>query len=160
VSALERGHRRRPQLETIRSLAAALDLEPEDRDELARLARGSAAPDATIQSELAGVPVPPTPLVGREKDMAVPRAWMADPAVRLVTVTGPGGSGKTRLALQVARDVERLHAARVRFVPLADVRTRAFAASAIAEALGLTDVSPDDLARRARVACSEAPVLL
>ena len=159
VSALERGHRRRPQSETIRSLAAALDLEADDRDALARLARGAGAVDRA-GDEVPAVPVPPTPLVGRAPDVRALRSWLGDPDVRLVTVTGPGGAGKTRLALQVASDLAREGAVRVRFVALADVRTRAFAASAIAESLGLADVAAADLPRRARAACGESPTLL
>src|SRR5215471_5707600 len=81
VSALERGHRRRPQLETIRSLAAALDLEASDRDELARLARGAITSDGASRDETTGVPVPPTSLIGRDTEVAALGSWLADPAV-------------------------------------------------------------------------------
>ena len=51
------------------------------------------------------LPVPPTPFVGREAEVAAVRARLLDPAVRLLTLTGPGGVGKTRLALQAAGEV-------------------------------------------------------
>ena len=88
------------------------------------------------------------------------RRWLADPAVRLITLIGPGGVGKTRLALEIARAIAEEAAVRVVFVPLAAIRNPAFVASAIAEALGLSDVTALDLPRRARVACADRPTLL
>ena len=51
----------------------------------------------------APLPVPPTPIVGREDEIAAVIALLRDPEVRLVTLIGPGGIGKTRLAIEVAR---------------------------------------------------------
>jgi predicted ATPase len=64
------------------------------------------------------------------------------------------------LALEIARAIVAESAARVAFVPLAAVRTPAFVASAIAEGLGLSDVTALDLPMRARVACVDRPTLL
>jgi predicted ATPase/DNA-binding SARP family transcriptional activator len=62
--------------------------------------------EETTQTSLPGMagrlPVPLTPFVGREDELAELAAWVRDPQTRLVTVLGPGGSGKTRLALQAA----------------------------------------------------------
>jgi predicted ATPase len=88
------------------------------------------------------------------------RRWVADPAGRLITFIGPGGVGKTRLALEVARAIAQEGATRVAFVPLAALRDPAFVASAVAEALGLADVSARDLPNRARAACEDTPTLL
>ncbi len=88
------------------------------------------------------------------------RHWLADPAARLITLIGPGGVGKTRLALELARAIADEGACRVLFVALAAIRNPAFVASAIAEALGVSDVTALDLPRRARVACEGRPTLL
>jgi predicted ATPase/DNA-binding XRE family transcriptional regulator len=160
VSALERGERRRPHVETVRALSAALDLTGPMRDALLGSARGPARDPAI--DELSGVPLPValTVLLGREADVQTLRHWLADPAARLITLTGPGGVGKTRLALELARAIATEGATRVAFVSLVAIRDPAFVASAIAEALGLADVTALDVPRRARAACEGHPTLL
>src|SRR5512135_1334210 len=117
VSALERGERRRPQIETVRALSAALDLAGAARDAL--LASARTPPQAEAVDELTGgpLPLPLTALLGRETDVQTLRQCLADPAARLITLLGPGGAGKTRLALEVARAVAEDGAVRVAFVP-------------------------------------------
>jgi predicted ATPase len=80
------------------------------------------------------LPAPPAPLVDRTAELELVAGLLADPAVRLVTVTGPGGTGKTRLALAVA---ERLVAERdgVWWVDLSAVRDPAEVPTAVAAAL-------------------------
>jgi predicted ATPase/DNA-binding XRE family transcriptional regulator len=160
VSALERGERRRPHVDTVRALSAALDLTAATRDAFVLSARASA--HHTAVDELGGVSLPLalTVLLGRDADLQTLRLWLADAAARLITLTGPGGVGKTRLALELAREVDAQRAIRVAFVPLAATRDPAFVASAIAEALGLSDVTPLELPRRARVACADQATLL
>jgi len=160
VSALERGERRRPHAGTVRALAAALDLPDATREALLRSARAPA--HNTAVDELSGIPLPlaPTVLVGRDADVQTLRGWLADPTARLITLTGPGGAGKTRLALELARGIAEEGETRVVFAPLAAARNPVFVASAIAEALGLSDVTPIDLPMRARVACDRRPTLL
>ena len=160
VSALERGERRRPHVDTVRALSAALDLTGAARDALLESARAPA--HATAVEELSGVALPLalTVLLGRDADVHTLRNWLADPTARLITLTGPGGAGKTRLALEIARTVASEGTARVVFVPLAAIRNPAFVAPAIGEALGLSDVTALELPRRARVACADQPTLL
>jgi predicted ATPase/DNA-binding XRE family transcriptional regulator len=160
VSALERGERRRPHLETVRALSAALDLTTAARDTLIASARPP-APAAAVD-ELSGVslPVPLTPLLGRESDVETLRRWLTDPAARLITLVGPGGVGKTRLGLELARVIAEEGADRVVFVSLAAIRDVPFVASAIAEALGLADVTAVDFVKRARAACEGHATLM
>ena len=97
VSALERGERRRPHVETLRALMAALDLGGPARDALLRMAR-TPADDPAVE-ELSGVslPVPLTGVVGRDADVETLVKWLDEPRTRLLTLVGPGGVGKTRL---------------------------------------------------------------
>src|SRR5512145_1880555 len=95
VSALERGERRRPHVETVRALSAALDLAGPTRD--AFLASARAAVHTTASDELSreSLPLPLTVLIGRHADLETLQQWFAEPASRLITLVGPGGVGKT-----------------------------------------------------------------
>ena len=160
VSALERGERRRPHVETVRALSAALDLTGATRDALLESARAAAPTAAADELRDVSLPLALTVFLGRDTDLQTLRAWLSDPTARLITLTGPGGVGKTRLALELARAIAAQGTTRVAFVPLAAVRNPAFVAPAIAEALGLPDVMALDLPRRARAACDNQPTLL
>jgi predicted ATPase/DNA-binding XRE family transcriptional regulator len=160
VSALERGERRRPHVDTVRALSAALDLTGPARDALFGSARAAVHDAAADELSRAGLPLPLTPLLGRDDDVQTLRSWLDDRAIRLITLVGPGGVGKTRLALEVARIVAEEPATRVVFLGLAAVQDHAFVAPAIAEALGLSDVTAVDLPRRVHAACSDHPTLL
>ncbi|HJR61810.1 MAG TPA: helix-turn-helix domain-containing protein [Vicinamibacterales bacterium] len=160
VSALERGHRRRPQLETVRALSAALDLTGPTRDAFLASARASALVTAVDELSGASLPLPLTALLGRESDVQVLRQWLAEPAFRLVTIVGPGGVGKTRLALELAREVADEGSIRVVFVPLACIGDPGLVACAIADALGLAVPTAADLPSRAGAACEGHPTLL
>src|ERR687897_100949 len=121
VSDLERGARGLPRKDTLRLLLQALDLSPADRAALIAAARRPpATPLGGVQADrLSGLPVPLTPLVGREADIAAVSGLLMEPAVRLLTLPGPGGTGKTRLALAVAERLLSDVADGVTFVPLA-----------------------------------------
>jgi predicted ATPase/DNA-binding XRE family transcriptional regulator len=160
VSALERGERRRPHVETVRALSAALDLTVAARDELMKSARASIQYAAADELTKAWLPVPLTSLLGREADVEMLRRWFADPAARLITLVGPGGVGKTRLALELARAIADEDTTRVVFVSLAALRDPAFLAPTIAESLGLPDVAASELPERVRVACADRPTLV
>lgn len=160
VSALERGERRRPHVETVRALSAALDVTGSARDALVASARAPVHTPAVDELREVSLPLPPTALVGREPDLQTLRRWLADPAARLVTLVGPGGVGKTRLALELARIIADEGSVRVVFVSLAAIRDTSLVAPAIAEALGLLEVTTLDLPRRARIACRDSATLL
>jgi predicted ATPase/DNA-binding XRE family transcriptional regulator len=160
VSALERGRRRRPHPETVRALATALDLAAPVRDELLQAAREPTGGAPIEYSEMPLLPHAATPLVGRDADLRALRLWVANPAFRILTLVGTGGVGKTRLLLEVAREVADAARMRVVFVGLAAIRDAAFVPSAIAEAFGVTDGIPADLPRRVRAACDGRPTLL
>src|SRR5512143_4137357 len=87
VGALERGARRRPHVETVRALSAALDLTGATRDALVKSARAPAHEAAADELSRPALPVPLalTPLLGRDADLQTLRSWLADPMARLIT---------------------------------------------------------------------------
>ncbi len=99
----------------------------------------SSSPSTTADRLL---PTPLTAFVGRERELAALRALISRRGVRLVTVSGPGGVGKTRLAIQVARDLADRFADGVRFVPLAPVRAPELVLPVIARQLGIGESAP------------------
>ncbi|HEU4892659.1 MAG TPA: protein kinase [Vicinamibacterales bacterium] len=85
------------------------------------------------------LPLQRTTLVGRRSELISVKGMLLDPAVRLLTLTGPGGTGKTRLAIQVAEDLQPLFEGGVTFVNLAPLADSALVASAVAQALGVRE---------------------
>jgi predicted ATPase/DNA-binding XRE family transcriptional regulator len=159
VSSLERGQRRRPQLDTIRALATALELDTEARDALFECARTTAT-DTVVDELIEGLPLAPTSLIGRDDALQTLQQWLTQPSFRLITLTGPGGAGKSRLGLELAHTVAADGATRVVYVSLAAIQEPSFVALGIAEALGLSDLTAQELPARARMACGDRATLL
>jgi predicted ATPase/DNA-binding XRE family transcriptional regulator len=133
ISDLERGLKQRPHRDTVRMLADALALTPPQRAAL--VAAATPKPITALPS----LPLPATPLVDREDEVAAVAAALRDGATRLLTLTGPGGVGKTRLALRLADDLRSDFADGVAFIPLAGLADSALVPAAVAQGLGVRD---------------------
>jgi len=166
ISDLERGTIQRPRRETVRLLADALGLVGDERDAFVALARGwsAAAPGPVLvlpaPPPRGGLPRPPNPLIGRQREVAEAAALLIQPEVPLLTLTGPGGVGKTRLALEVALATEAAFADGACFVDLAPVRDPALVPATIARALGVRATGEDSLQETLVAALRERRLLL
>jgi len=94
----------------------------------------------TLDSRPHNLPRQTTALIGREQEVAAVRALLGDPRTALVTLTGPGGTGKTRLGLQVAAELLDGFAEGVWFVDLAPLRDPALVLATVATTLGVQAV--------------------
>jgi predicted ATPase/transcriptional regulator with XRE-family HTH domain len=141
ISLLERGERRRPHKYTVDKLAEVLGLTGHDLARFEAAARRSSVRHATAVPSHGDLPTPVTPLVGREHEATSVVHLLLREEVRLLTLTGPGGVGKTRLAVEVAGRLRNAFADGVAFVPLAPLRDVALLPSILANALGIKEVA-------------------
>jgi predicted ATPase/DNA-binding XRE family transcriptional regulator len=145
IGLLERGKRRHPHAYTVQKLAEALELDGRDLSEFEAVARRSTTPRSREHTSAYRVPTPPTSLVGREHEVATIASLLRGEDVRLLTLVGPGGVGKTRLAIEVARLSRAAFADGVVFVPLAPLRDPELVTSVLAETLGVKDAADRSL---------------
>lgn len=147
IRMIERGARR-PSREMAQRLVDVLHVPEAEREHVLRLARArlveAPAPIPLLRHdhEVAAparrrvrLPVPATALIGREAEQAALRQRLADPSCRLVTLLGAGGTGKTRLALQLATHLSQHMEEDIAFVELAQIVSVEHVAAAIADAL-------------------------
>jgi predicted ATPase/DNA-binding XRE family transcriptional regulator len=142
---------RRPSLQIAELLANALDVTPAMRPAFMKVARGvlnverlpapilqaARLPAAARSGQAAAdrLPINPTPLIGRQRELAELGQLLAEPACRLLSLIGPGGIGKTRLAIRAARQAAEAYADGTAFVSLAALTATRYIVPAIAEAL-------------------------
>ena len=159
ISDLERGLSRAPHPDTIALLAQALALSEPARATFLAAAR----PEPSIAEaslELPPLPTVLSPLIAREREEAALFHLLQRDSIRLLTLTGPAGVGKTRLALQVARTAEEYFADGVVFVSLAAIREPRLVEQAIAQTLGLQESGKQSAMQALTTALHERRLLL
>jgi len=136
-------------------MANCLDVPPDERSTFVRVARGElsvdrlhpeSTPVATQKSAppKTNLPIFPTPLIGREREVDQLNQLLEDPQCRLLTLVGPGGIGKTRLAIETAARVQDVFADGVYFVALASVGSINAVISTIANTIHFAFYGPSD----------------
>jgi predicted ATPase/transcriptional regulator with XRE-family HTH domain len=169
ISALERNERRQPYPQTVYALAQALRLTDDEYTVLldGRGRRGAAAPAAPLPPPsrptvrlLSALPQQLTPLIGRDAEIRRVIERLAHPDVRLLTLTGPGGVGKTRLALEVATMAADGFADGVTFVTLAPLADAALVLPTIARTLGVQEAANQPVQAALQTALADKRMLL
>jgi predicted ATPase len=125
--------------------------------------RLSERPLEHVVARQANIPVQRTGFVGREKEIATAKELLLRQEVRLVTITGPGGIGKTRLAVEVAGSLAESFPGGTHFVPLSSLNDPSLIASAIVQTLGIREAggqSPLEMLRANLQDSVRAPMLL
>jgi predicted ATPase/DNA-binding CsgD family transcriptional regulator len=152
-------------LERLGTVAATLLDQPTSDDDLheyapvnVKLARRGYVTPAKINTH--NLPVPLTPLIGRKPEVTTACALLRRTQVRLLVLTGPGGIGKTRMALQIATDLQQDFPAGVCFVSLEPLRDPALVAPTIANALGLRETATTSVVDQLKGSLSAQHLLL
>jgi len=166
---------RRPSKQLAALLAAALEISEEEQPTFIRVARGdlnlerlrtpetdslhpsisdflnhnrdskTTSPQTDLEAASHHLPLPPTPLLGRDSELAALERLFKDPQCRLLTLTGMGGIGKTRLAIEFASRQKDMFFDGVHYIPLASINSTESIVPAIAEALEFSFSGPVDL---------------
>jgi predicted ATPase/DNA-binding XRE family transcriptional regulator len=160
IADLERGINRIPRHETFGLLMSALGLTAQQRALFLAMVRPEMTVTADGSHSLSRLPLPPTPLIGREQELVQALTFLQRDEVRLLTLTGPAGIGKTRLATQIGQDLGEHFADGVVFVALAPLRDASLLLTVIAQALGLSESSECAVSEQLASFLQEKHVLL
>ncbi|GAA1146535.1 tetratricopeptide repeat protein [Kribbella jejuensis] len=145
IAALERGRRRAPRAHTLRLLADALRLAEPDRQRLTAAARRETD---SARLPLRRPPAPTSEVVGRGTELTATTRLLAQRITRLLTLTGPGGVGKTRLMQAVMSEVADSFPDGVCWVPLAPLTNPDSVLPTLAASLGVQAQQVDEIAEQ------------
>jgi predicted ATPase/DNA-binding XRE family transcriptional regulator len=164
IGRVERGVNR-PSAYLATFLARLLQVPPEEREEFVRVARlkpsNHEKKTSTKRPLALRIPgIPATALVGRASDLELVQQALIRSRKRLVTITGPPGVGKTRLAMSVAQDIEKTYPDGVLWVALASLRDPLRVLIAIAQTLGITETANQSLLEAIQVSLWGHRILL
>ncbi len=160
VSDLERGLSRAPRYDTLDLLTRAMNLEAEPRAALFAAARPALPREDARAAPLQVLPFPPTALLGREQEIAQALGLVRERGVRLLTVTGPSGVGKTRLALEIAHDLRAGFADGLAWIDLTVLRDPSLVPQTVAQALGLREQADRPFSQQVRAFLQDKECLL
>ncbi len=158
IEKIESGARK-PSSQVAELLAVSFNIPDDERKAFVEFARSklsdsrlkeltrldSHAPWRTLHTLASNLPAPRTAFIGRHKEIRTVSDLLRDPSVRLLTMSGPPGIGKTRLSLRVAEELVLEFDDGVTFIPLALIRDPDLVASSIAQALGIHDAGGQPL---------------
>ncbi len=136
ISDLERGIYKTPRHFTLLALEDALGLDSNQRQALETAARQASEPAASPAG--ARPPHPLDPLLGRSREIALIERLLTDDRHRLVTLTGPGGVGKTRIAIEVSHNLESLFD-RIYFIDLSSIAQATLVPGKVASLIGVKE---------------------
>jgi predicted ATPase/DNA-binding XRE family transcriptional regulator/Tfp pilus assembly protein PilF len=162
---------RRPSAQIVERLAEIFDIPRNEHTALLRFARGDWKFSPSAESEEApwrvpvtsprsNLPASLTSLIGREQEIASVREYLSNPSIRLVTLIGPPGIGKTRLSLEIARKALSDFSKGVFFVALAPLEEPSFVAPTIAQTLGFIETKNRSLFERLKDGIGEKQMLI
>jgi len=138
VSDLERGLRATVHHDTARRLASALELGEEQRRKFEAITRGRAFVPSSPPAP-GGLPAVPTPFFGRSRVLESVKSTLVASHVRLLTLTGAGGIGKTRLALEAAAGIQASFPDGIFFVSLGELKDASLVAPELAKSVGAVE---------------------
>jgi predicted ATPase/DNA-binding XRE family transcriptional regulator len=160
VADLERGISRVPRHDTLEMLLEALSLTAQQQALLLATIRPEMAGTAPRARSASPPPLPPTALIGREQEMMRAMTFLQRDGLRLLTLTGPSGVGKTRLGIELAQELGERFEDGVVYVALAPLRDPSLLPATLAQALGLRESPLGQVSEQVQAYVQEKQLLL